>query len=569
MATQSMQAQAALTQHQGSPAVLIALMDNNRRYLLGRDTVEVQVGRHPASTVFVTDKRVSSCHLRIYHDDAFRYFVKQMSPNGSYVNADHMKQGHTRALQHGDEISICVPGPGHSRATVDDDQKPFAAFLFRTNTREGSDRGHLPSAVDRSLSGRKNRSYPSDVVNDVTGDRVPESPLARAGGSTSSTSGPNRCVSDKWVRDHWDMRLQLGMGNFSEVRLGVEVASGEKRAVKVIDKKKFLTFQNKRESQLSLSSEAEVLMSVDHPGIVRCFDWFQTEASMYLVMEFVEGGDLLQCIVQQGGFTESQARHFFKDLCEAVDYLHKRCIIHRDIKPENVLLTLKDRDKARPKLTDFGLSRKNMRSRDCRTFCGTPHYFAPEVINTFLDRESGAAKAGYGMQADMWSLGVVLYILLSGIPPFEDDGLYDQILEGKYEFDVNEWTSVSREAKELVQRLMTVDPKGRLTIARALEHSWLATTPSCMAPTVVASEVTNGVPTAGIRRPREFADSDAQRLGDSKRTCTKDSDPYASVLTKSPRAEVGREAVVDSIDISGDCVGNNAATMPLNSEACR
>merc|ERR1712048_201239 len=193
-------------------------------------------------------------------------------------------------------------------------------------------------------------------------------------------------------------------------------------------------------------------------------------------MEFVEGGDLLQCIVKDGCLTESQAQRLFKDLCEAVGYLHARNIIHRDLKPENILLTSRDRASMRIKIGDFGLARKNYRSRDCRTFCGTPHYFAPEVINTFKgkdDQDVGGGKVGYGKQADMWSLGVILYILLSGNPPFEDDGLYEQILEGKYEFDVDEWTTVSAEAKSFVRRLMTVNPKDRFTIEESLRHPWL------------------------------------------------------------------------------------------------
>jgi len=152
--------------------------------------------------------------------------------------------------------------------------------------------------------------------------------------------------------------------------------------------------------------------------------------------------------------------------------MHNLNIVHRDLKPENILLTCRDREAMHPKIADFGLARKNMQSKDCRTFCGTPHYFAPEVINTFRDRETGA-NMGYGKKVDMWSLGVILYVLLSGIPPFEEDGLYEQILEGKYEFDVREWTTVSPEAKELIRRLMTVNPKERLTIQEAFELRWL------------------------------------------------------------------------------------------------
>merc|ERR1719443_933073 len=198
-------------------------------------------------------------------------------------------------------------------------------------------------------------------------------------------------------------------------------------------------------------------------------------------MELLEGGDLLQYILEHGAFSEGAARVLFAELAAGVKYLHERNIVHRDLKPENILLTSKDDPASlHLKIADFGLARKNMKSRDCRTFCGTPHYFAPEVINTFRDKETFAA--GYGKQADMWSLGVILYIMLSGIPPFEEDGLYEQILEGKYEFDVREWTTVSPEAKELVRRLMTVNPKDRLTIEDCLNHRWFRIPSACQSP---------------------------------------------------------------------------------------
>eukprot|EP00413_Alexandrium_margalefii_P011516 CAMPEP_0204552242 /NCGR_PEP_ID=MMETSP0661-20131031/26487_1 /ASSEMBLY_ACC=CAM_ASM_000606 /TAXON_ID=109239 /ORGANISM="Alexandrium margalefi, Strain AMGDE01CS-322" /LENGTH=253 /DNA_ID=CAMNT_0051559249 /DNA_START=21 /DNA_END=780 /DNA_ORIENTATION=+ len=189
-------------------------------------------------------------------------------------------------------------------------------------------------------------------------------------------------------------------------------------------------------------------------------------------MELMEGGDLLQSILEDGHFAELQARRLFKHVCEAVRYLHSKDVVHRDLKPENILLTSRDREVMHPKIADFGLARKNMQSKDCKTFCGTPHYFAPEVINTFRERESGQSM-GYGKTVDMWSLGVILYVLLSGIPPFEEEGLYEQIVEGRYEFDVREWTAVSPEAKELVRGLMTVNPKQRLTIQQAFEGRWL------------------------------------------------------------------------------------------------
>lgn len=359
-----------------------------------------------------------------------------------------MKKGETKSLQHGDEISIGV--------FVENTKEIFAAFIFRVDDHESDPSREVADAVVPTGAAAPTGREAKDTV-------IPDGVMAQSDGK--------KIKSEQWVRDHWDTRTTLGSGNFSEVRLGVNVQEGTKRAVKVIDKKKFLQFQNKRDSHLSLSSEADVLVGLNHAGIVGFFDWFETDNHLYLVMELLHGGDLLQCILEHGCFTESMARRLFRELCEAVRYLHTRHIVHRDLKPENILLTTKDRDNMHLKIADFGLARKNMQSRDCRTFCGTPHYFAPEVINTFRDRETPAA--GYGKQADMWSLGVILYIMLSGIPPFEEDGLYEQILEGKYEFDVREWTTVTPEAKELVRRLMTVNPKDRLTIEQACEHRWL------------------------------------------------------------------------------------------------
>jgi len=427
--------QASLNQDQGVHARLISLVNKGLRYGIRKEQQEVLIGRHPHADITVDHHNVSAHHVKIYRDEAFRYFVEELSSNGCFINEHSMKKGDTRALRHGDEISLCVPANGTG---------VFAAFIFSVG----------------------NNSTPDSV-----GSMAPPSSTAQQQSASSNDGSKRDVVTEQWVNRHWDMRTELGSGNFSQVRLGIKVDTAEKRAVKVIDKKRFLQFQNKRESHLSLNSEAEVLTSLSHPHIVKFYEWFETDVHLYLVMELLPGGDLLQCILEHKCFTEPQARRSFHEVCEAVRYLHSRHIVHRDLKPENILLTSKDRETMHLKLADFGLARKNLESKGCRTFCGTPHYFAPEVINTFKNRESGQ-PAGYGKQADMWSLGVILYVILSGIPPFEEDGLYEQILEGKYEFDVREWTTISPEAKELVRRLMTVNPRDRLKIEQAMDHKW-------------------------------------------------------------------------------------------------
>lgn len=432
-----------------------------KRYELKKDKRQVHMGRHPKCEIKIEDPRVSGYHLKIYRDDAFRYFVEELSSNGCYINDHLMKKGETKSLQHGDEISIGV--------YVENTKETFAAYIFRKADHESDgDRQQVEQTI-------------STVPPAATSGREADGTVA-PGGLEQWAGGPDGShrVTEQWVRDRWDTRTVLGSGNFSEVRLGVNVKTAEKRAVKIIDKKKFVQFQNKRDTTLTLSDEASVMASLRHSGIVRLFEWFETDYHLYLVTELLHGGDLLQCILEHGCFTEHTARRLFKELCEAVKFLHNRTIVHRDLKPENILLTSKDRDSMHLKIADFGLARTNHVSRDCKTFCGTPHYFAPEVINTFRDRETPAA--GYGKQADMWSLGVILYIMLSGIPPFEEDGLYEQILEGKYEFDVREWTTVSPEAKLLVEKLMTVNPKDRLSIQEALDHTWFRFAPKQSCP---------------------------------------------------------------------------------------
>lgn len=455
-----------------------------------KDKREIMIGRHDDCDIKVDNPHASARHIRIYRDDSFRYFVQCLSSNNGYLNDTEMAKGETRALTHGDELSLCV---------LPTSEYAFACYNFRlVNHGAGGRAVGMRSAVSTKADatmGGGSTIVPTSSCNAVSSSSGKELRVAVTG---------SRLVTEQWVRSSWDTRMVLGSGNFSEVRLGVNVRDSAKRAVKVIDKKQFLSFQSKRESHLSLSSEANVLATLSHPGIVKFYDWFETEVHLYLVMELLEGGDLLQCIMEGGCFVEKRARQLFRQLCEAVKYLHSRDIVHRDLKPENVLLTSRDRDTMNLKLADFGLARKNMKSRDCNTFCGTPHYFAPEVINTFRFRHDQSDKVGYGKQVDMWSLGVILYILLSGIPPFEDEGLYEQILEGKYEFDVNEWTMVTPEAKEIVQKLMTVNPKDRLTILQSLEHKWFRFTPAPSSPTALRRRTLDGQPSAPAAFPGGF-----------------------------------------------------------------
>mmetsp|Transcript_11707 Transcript_11707/g.28520 ORF Transcript_11707/g.28520 Transcript_11707/m.28520 type:complete len:243 (+) Transcript_11707:2-730(+) len=195
-----------------------------------------------------------------------------------------------------------------------------------------------------------------------------------------------------------------------------------------------------------------------------------------LVMELVSGGELFDRIVSRGSYTEADAALCIRQICGALQYMHKMGICHRDLKPENILYATPDPD-APIKLADFGLAKVVSSDAIMQTACGTPGYVAPEILQ----------NQGFGVEVDCWSVGVILYILLCGFPPFYEEELpklFSTIMQGKYDFPSPWWDNVSDDAKDLVQKLLVVDPKARYTADDVLEHQWITTS----APTEQLSE---------------------------------------------------------------------------------
>jgi len=219
-----------------------------------------------------------------------------------------------------------------------------------------------------------------------------------------------------------------------------------------------------------IQTEIEIMRMIEHPNIISLHEVFEDKATkkIYLVMELVTGGELFDRIVDRGSYSEKDASELIAKVISAVRYLHKKGIIHRDLKPENLLYASPDAD-AEIKLADFGLSKivgLEEESSVTNTTCGTPGYVAPEVLR----------MKGYDRSVDMWSIGVILYILLCGFPPFYEDNtakLFQTIMDGKYDFPDPEWTNISDSAKDLIQRMLTVDSKKRITADDALEHPWI------------------------------------------------------------------------------------------------
>eukprot|EP00752_Nemacystus_decipiens_P005344 g4846.t1 len=218
-------------------------------------------------------------------------------------------------------------------------------------------------------------------------------------------------------------------------------------------------------SSVKLAVQVRILRSLKHPNVIDIYQFFKDDPDRYYVsIEYMRGGELFDRIVKKAYYNEKEARDLCRILLDAVRYCHDLGIVHRDLKPENLLLT-SQHDDANVKLADFGFARSIMNGF-VSTQCGTPGYVAPEILRA----------ESYGTSVDMWSIGVIIYILLGGYPPFHDENqtrLFRKIKAGNFKFHPEYWQSISNEAKDLIRRLLTVDPKRRLTAAQAVTHPWL------------------------------------------------------------------------------------------------
>jgi len=264
----------------------------------------------------------------------------------------------------------------------------------------------------------------------------------------------------------YHLREVLGTGNFATVKLAIHKETGEHWAIKIVDKKKFM-ISNATKRANPLLDEVKILTKLKHENIIGINEVFETQSTLYIVLELVTGGELFDKIVAAGQFSEDKARDYFMQMLHATQYLHSQGIAHRDLKPENILL--KDQSSEIIKLSDFGLSRVVDDASFMKTICGTPQYVAPEILTS-------AKSDGYGIACDVWSLGVILYIMLVGYPPFNDTRpkpVFDQIKEGDFDFDPEFWSAISEDAKDLIRRLLTVAPKKRISVDQALESAWI------------------------------------------------------------------------------------------------
>eukprot|EP00762_Andalucia_godoyi_P001933 ANDGO_06098.mRNA.1 CBL-interacting serine/threonine-protein kinase 26 len=296
---------------------------------------------------------------------------------------------------------------------------------------------------------------------------------------------------------NYELGKTLGKGTFSKVKYAVDIRTGKAWAVKIVDRQKVI----KEHMEAQLKREITIMKMMRHPNIVNLNEVLQTQRNIYIVLELITGGELFDRIVQAKRFDEDTARYFFQQLIVGIEYCHKNNIAHRDLKPENLLLDEKDV----LKISDFGLSALSDspdagKSELLTTTCGTPNYVAPEVL----------AEKGYdGFKADIWSCGVILYVMIAGALPFDDPSLnvlFQKIEKGEYK--TPRW--FSPEVADFISKMLVVDPKKRLTIPQIKKNPWFAKNFKDEADAAHAS-----APTAPVGSSQDFQNAEETESAES------------------------------------------------------
>ncbi|KAK4279745.1 hypothetical protein QN277_011471 [Acacia crassicarpa] len=263
------------------------------------------------------------------------------------------------------------------------------------------------------------------------------------------------------LRDHFLLGKKLGQGQFGTTYLCTEKSTGKQFACKSIPKRKLLC----KEDYEDVWREIQIMHHLsEHPNVVQIQGTYEDTVFVHLVMELCAGGELFDRIILKGNYSEKEAVKLIATIVGVVEACHSLGVMHRDLKPENFLFESQDED-AKMKATDFGLSAFYKPGQYCSDMVGSPYYVAPEVLCKH-----------YGPEADVWSVGIILYILLSGVPPFwaeTEAGIFRQILHGELDLVSEPWPSISESAKDLVKQMLERDPRKRISAHKVLCHPWI------------------------------------------------------------------------------------------------
>ena len=263
------------------------------------------------------------------------------------------------------------------------------------------------------------------------------------------------------IAKHYKIIKKVGSGTFGSVYKVKHLQTGYYRAMKVI-KRDIVNYQDDNKVFLK---EIEILSLLDHPNIVKIYEYYTDEINYYIMSELAKGGELYEQIYLMKHYSEAYTAVIMEQLFSAVTYMHSKGIVHRDLKPENILLEAKDPKQPFIKIIDFGTANFINDNENLKLKIGTPYYIAPEVLNR-----------DYNKLCDVWSLGVIMFMLLCGYPPFDGNSdleIMDKVLKGSYSVETKEWGNVSKEAKELINKLLTYNYKHRISADLAKKDPWI------------------------------------------------------------------------------------------------
>ena len=265
------------------------------------------------------------------------------------------------------------------------------------------------------------------------------------------------CYKTTKINEEYLLGETLGQGAFGTVRKAIHKLTQQERAIKILKKR--------QQDERKLFLEVNILSKLAHPNIMEIYEFYEDKANFYIVSELCKGGELFDKMTEKGTFKEAEACPIMLQLVSAICYSHSNNIVHRDLKPENIML---DKVGKSPiiKLIDWGGARYFSKNKKMTTIKGTPYYIAPEVIGEVYDEK-----------CDIWSLGVIFYVLLCGYPPFNGDTdveIIQNVQKGKFCFPEEEWGIISSEAKDLIKKMLTYEPSKRISAKEVLLHPWFS-----------------------------------------------------------------------------------------------
>lgn len=317
---------------------------------------------------------------------------------------------------------------------------------------KNTDHTAKPKAIIE-IHNKSSRNYNSHTLTNKNNDS--STPILLNDSRSSSTSSRNRPrVGEEPTIGKYKLLKTIGKGNFAKVKLAKHVPTGKEVAIKIIDKT-----QLNPGSLLKLFREVRIMKMLDHPNIVKLFQVIETEKTLYLVMEYASGGEVFDYLVSHGRMKEKEARAKFRQIVSAVQYCHQKRIIHRDLKAENLLLD----SEMNIKIADFGFSNEFTPGNKLDTFCGSPPYAAPELFQ---------GKKYDGPEVDVWSLGVILYTLVSGSLPFDGSTLRElreRVLRGKYRIPFY----MSTDCENLLKKFLVLNPAKRASLETIMKDKWM------------------------------------------------------------------------------------------------